>query len=389
MKKTLARDLTVGAVVLGAAFILTIGIFSIGSQQNVWVRKVAYHLRIPDANGLAGGSPVRLAGVQVGAVTGIHFPEDPNLISIDVDLAVDQAHQHRIRQDTVANLRILTLLGGERYVELTPGNPALPVLPPGSYVKVPESFGMEQLGELSAGLADDLRSISGNVRIILETVQRQEGVVGRMLLDPNFGREIFNDLGATAKLAKETVQEIHDGKGMAGRLLADEQFARETTESIRQSLQDIRSLMARVTQEGGVVDQALDPNGKLARSMDNIERATSELQGFTSDLKEGQGTLGRLISDERYAEELLANIKRISENLAAITSKLNEGEGTLGGMINDPELYEDIKDVVRGVKDSKFLSWLIRHYRERGEKEKVKEEGGKNATEVPAPKGGM
>jgi len=44
---------------------------------------------------------------------------------------------------------------------------------------------------------------------------------------------------------------------------------------------------------------------------------------------------------------------------------------------------------VRGVKDSKFLSWLIRHYRGKGEKEQLKEEGGKNATEVPAPKGGM
>src|SRR5262245_36166689 len=158
MRKTVLRDFTVGGVVLVAVFIFTIGIFSIGSQQRVWVAKVAYRLRVPDANGLQNGSPVRLAGVQVGAVTDINFPEDPNTSGIDVDLAIDHAHQHRIRQDTVANVRILTLLGGEKYVELVPGSPSQPVLPPGSYIEVPETFGMEQLGELSAGLADDLRS---------------------------------------------------------------------------------------------------------------------------------------------------------------------------------------------------------------------------------------
>lgn len=369
MKKSATRDLTVGVVVVLAAMIFTIGIFSIGSQQRIWVTKVAYKLRVKDANGLQSGSPVRLAGVQVGAISDVRIPEDPNQVDIEVELSVEQAHQHRIRQDTMANVRILTLLGGEKYIELSPGSPSLPALPPGSYITVPESFGMEQLGELSAGLADDVQSISNNVRIILETVQKQEGVVGKMLLDPNFGQQTFNDLSESARLTRDALRKVNSNEGMVGRVLNDREFARQTTESIRNSLTRIEELVKKLTDENGVATRALDPNGKVAASIDNIHQATADLRDFTAQVKEGRGAVGRLMSDEKYGDEVLDNIRKITKDLAAITDKLNKGNGSAGALINDPQVYEDLKSVLRGVKQSKTMSGLIRHYRKKGEKQ--------------------
>lgn len=381
MKKTLGKDVAVGAVVLLAAFIFTIGIFSIGSEQRVWVRKVTYHVRLPEANGLQSGSPVRLAGVQVGTITNVAFSEDPSLRTIDVSLAIDQAHQHRIRQDSVAAIKILTLLGGEKYIELSPGDPTVAVLPPGSFIKVPETFGMAQLEELSADLAGDLTSISTNVRVILETIQKQEGVIGRMLLDPNFGQTVFDDIGETARMARETMESIHGGEGLAGRLLGDEQLARRTLDSISTSLQRIEALLEKAGAEDGVIAQALDPNGRFNAAIDNVYQASANLKDFTVDIKEGQGTLGTLISDKRYAEELLGNIKRMSEDLAGVAEKLNRGDGTIGQLINDPELHQDIKHIIRGVQNSRLMSWMIRHYRKEGEEAAQKEK--KNRTAVP------
>ncbi|HKY32807.1 MAG TPA: MlaD family protein [Candidatus Polarisedimenticolia bacterium] len=374
MRKTFGRDLTVGIVVLLAAFIFTIGIFSIGSEQRIWVRKVEYRIQVPDANGLQGGSPVRLAGVQVGTVTAVHFSSDPNNTKIEVDLAVDQAHQHRIREDTVANVKILTLLGGEKYVELTPGDPARPVLPPGSYLPVPETFGMEQLGELSASLADDITSISNNVRIILEKVQSQEGVVGRMLLDPNFGAQTFADVAESAAIARRAMEDIDRGRGLVGRALRDDELARDTFDSIHASLQRMETLLEKASREDSPVSQLVDPNGKVAGALEDLQQAAADVQDFTAQVKDGRGLMGRLINDEQYAEEVLANIRKVSQDLSAITSKLNQGDGTLGGLINDPELHEDLKNVVRGVKKSRVLSWFIRRSREKGEEAERKEE---------------
>lgn len=372
MKRNLGRDLAVGAVVLAAAAIFTVGLFFIGSEQRAWVRKVHYLIKVPAANGLQAGSPVRLAGVQVGQITDIRFAEDPNERTIEIELAVDKAHQHRIRNDTVAQIRILTLLAGEKYIELTPGDPALPVLAPGSFITVPESFGMEQLGELSAGLAGDIQSISADIRVILETVLKKEGVVSRMLLDPDFGQKAFTDITESAALIRGTLEDVKAGKGLAGRMLADEEFARGTAASLKNSIDRIETLLEKATAEGGVVSDVLDPNGRMAVAVDNIHRASADVREFATDLREGQGALGRLISDEKYATEVLGNIRKISEDLAAITDKLNKGDGSLGAAINDPQLYEDLKDVVRGVQNSKVLGGLIRHYRKKGEEERAR-----------------
>src|SRR5262245_32717374 len=110
MKRNLTRDLAVGGLVLAASLIFTMAIFLIGSEQRVWVMKTEYRLKVPDANGLNPGSPVRLAGVQVGTIKSISFPDDPTQLTIEVRLAVDNAHVHRLRQNTVADVRILTLL---------------------------------------------------------------------------------------------------------------------------------------------------------------------------------------------------------------------------------------------------------------------------------------
>jgi phospholipid/cholesterol/gamma-HCH transport system substrate-binding protein len=64
----------------------------------------------------------------------------------------------------------------------------------------------------------------------------------------------------------------------------------------------------------------------------------------------------------------------MSADLAAITDKLNRGDGTLGGLINDPQLIEDLRNVVRGVRQSRILSWFIRNSREEGEKHQLKQE---------------
>lgn len=374
MKTHLVRDLAVGAVVLGAALIFTMAVFLIGSEQRVWVSKTEYRLKVPDANGLNPGSPVRLAGVQVGTIKEISFPADPTQMTIEVRLAVDNAHRHRLRQNTIADVRILTLLAGEKYIELSPGDPNLPVLEPGAYITVPGSFGMQQLGELSAGLAGDIQSISSNIRVILDTVLKKEGVVGRLLLDPEFGRQASNDITRSAALLRSTLENLNSGKGLVGRLLSDDAFARETITSLKTSLERIDSLLTKATQEGGVGDQMFDPNGKVSVAIDNLSKATADLKEFTSELKDSHGTLGRLIQDERYATEVLENIRKIASDLAAVSGKLKRGDGTLGAAINDPQLYEDLKDIVRGVEDSKVVGGLIRHYRKKGEENRLKED---------------
>jgi phospholipid/cholesterol/gamma-HCH transport system substrate-binding protein len=167
---------------------------------------------------------------------------------------------------------------------------------------------------------------------------------------------------------------VDQGEGLAGRLISDREFAETTVSGIEGSLSRIEKLLDRLTDENGVAMQALAPGGSMSKILRNLEETSASLLGTAEELKSGKGIAGRLVSDDAYADEVLGNLRKVTSDLKEITEKLNHGEGTAGAFINDPSLYKDLHDIIHGIQKSKMMSWLIRHYREKGEKERMKEE---------------
>ena len=375
------RDAIVGVVVALAVFIFAVAVFSIGSEQRLWSRKAAYKIRLPNTGGLQIGAPVRLAGVQVGTVTDIQISPDPNRAEIDITLKVDATVEPRIRADTQASLKVLSLLSGDKYLELTTGSPGEPLLPPGSYVGVPEAMGFEELQALGATIADDLKEITSSLKVILDQLQDRDTIIGQALFDPNFGDETLGNLKQAVIASNHILQRIDSGEGLLGRLVSDKEFAASAMSGIEGSLKRIESLLARLEDEKGTLSQALAPGGSMATSLANIEKSTQTLLSLLEDLKEGKGVAGKLMTDEALADEVLGNLRQATRDLKEILEKMNRGEGTAGAFINDPQIYQDLQDVLRGIKSSRILSGMIRHYREKGEKERSKEEEKMHATE--------
>ncbi len=369
-----ARDLSVGIVVAVAASIFAFGIFSIGSEQRLWTRKATFRLLLPSSEGLQEGAPVRLAGVQVGTVTRILLPTDPERVEIEVEFAIDRSVAARVRADSTASLRILSLLAGDRFVELTPGSAEEPELPPGSVVPVPAEVGLEQLQAIGATIADDLRAITGSFRVILEQLQNQDTVLGQALFDPEFGREALRSLGQSMVASRDLLRSLETGEGLAGRMIMDRQFADETIARVEGSLARLESILGKLEDEEGALVRALDPNGPLNRILGNLQSSSESLLAVAERLRDGRGLAGKLLADDEYAEGFLEDLRATAHGLREIVDKLNSSEGTAGALLNDPGIYRDLHDVLRGVKKSKMLSWLIRRYRKKGEKDRIKEE---------------
>ncbi len=368
-----ARDAAVGVVVTLAAVIFAAGIFSIGSESRLWASKVAYKLKLPNTGGLGVGSPVTLAGVQVGTVTSIELPADPNILAIDVEFTVDSAVQERIREDTEASLKILSMLAGDKYVELTPGSPSLPALPPGSYVKVPQALGFEEMQALGATIAEDLQEVTASLAVILNQIQDPNTFLGQALFDPNFGRHSLASIRESIDSTREVIKRIEQGRGLVGRFLSDEEFADEMAARMEGSMARMERLLDRLADSDGALMRVLDPNGPMSDILRNLDSTAASLNRITGAMEEGEGLAGRLLSDDPYAAEVLENMRQASRDLRDIVGKLNSGEGSAGALINDPAIYEELRDVLRGVRESRVMSWLIRRYREKGEKARIRE----------------
>src|SRR6476660_1119550 len=107
--------LKIGVLSIAAIVITAVTVFLLtGGKGFFWQR---YHLksRFTNVAGLKPGSPVRLAGVEIGSVTDTPLSGD----IVEVVFEVNKDYRDRITTNSVAKLGQVSLLG-ESAVDITP-----------------------------------------------------------------------------------------------------------------------------------------------------------------------------------------------------------------------------------------------------------------------------
>ena len=127
------RTTKIGLLVATALVILMLTIFSLNQEQPFWERKVQYEVHFTRTGGLQTGAQVSLSGVPIGTVVEMRFPPDPAISYIQVLVNVKGDLAARVRENTVASIRTIGLLG-DRYIELSAGTPESPPVAPGGLI---------------------------------------------------------------------------------------------------------------------------------------------------------------------------------------------------------------------------------------------------------------
>jgi len=382
MPRRVSRELWVGLVVVVALVLFALGVLAISKESRMFVPKNSYWTRFDNTSGLVSGSPVRLVGVQIGTVDEVTFPSDLGEIRIKVTFKVDRAFAPRIRTGTVAYLKSLSYLSQDKYIELTPGDPAKPVLPPGEYIASGRSSWEETL-EQSQNIADDVKEITASLRDVLVAMNTGQGVVHDMIHNPEFGRQGVADLEGSLTSLRHILERIDRGDGLAGAVLTDKVYARRQMENLDASLGHLRSLLERFDNPEGTVAQLTDPQGKASRILDRVDQSVDAMSTAVKSIGAGDGVVGRLVNDKEYADRLLKKVDEAAGHIGSIMRKIDEGQGSIGGLVNDPDVYEGLRDIVAGIQKSKIGKGMLRHYGKKGAEER--EEG---ATEEPPPSPG-
>ena len=316
----------IGLLVAIALAVLMVTVFSLNQEQPFWERKVQYELRFTRTGGLQTGAPVSLSGVSIGTVAEMRFPPDPAVNYIQVLINVKGDLATRIRENTVASIRTLGLLG-DRYIELSAGMPESPPVPPGGLIASIDPTDIEALLGQGGDIVTNIVEVTASLKDVLGAIQRGEGLLGAMLRNRELGETTLVDLQrtmanvqATTASLEKILQRVDRGEGMLGQLTSDTKEARELLGHVRRS----------------------------ARSLDQL----------TARLNRGNGALARLMEDETYAQRVLGNLDRAIRDLADVAAKLDRGQGTLGKLVNDPALYHDAKALVGGARKSWFLRFF-------------------------------
>ena len=386
-------QLRIGALVL-VGIVLFIGfVLSIGKRSTLFQEKYSLWASFSSTEGLAVGSPVRLAGVTVGNVTRITFGREPRDRRIAITVSVERRVQDRIREDSVASIGTIGLVG-DKVLEITVGSYDRPILQAGAQlgsVDPPDYFRLLQKGDrildnvtristsldefLSGGGKTEKRTLNDALRSLQTTlveIEKGQGLAHELI----YGKESGQLLGRVDNMAQtleRLAKAIETERGLLHALIYTPE--EETLGRLTRTLDRADTLLKDVKEGPGLLHTLIyDREG--AELMARLGRTSERLEAFVGSLQEGQGLVPSLLFDPERVKVLddlqaaAAGLRALTADLQAVVTRLRQGEGTLGALLEDPTVYEDLSALLRGANRSLILRSLIRSTREDGAAEK-------------------
>lgn len=298
-------SLLVGAFVVASITLLAAVILQLSAERGgLWTRNYPLVAYFENVQGLIPGAPVRLVGKDVGIVTDVRFSElAERRAPVQVDLRIEESVQHRIRADSLATIATIGLLG-DKYVEISMGSRAAPVLGPGAELRTESPLDLNAVVTRGTSAVDNIAKLAANVNEVMEAFGERMG-----------GRGLADSVTAVSEIARE----VQEGDGLLHSLIYDRY-------------------------EGSGVE--------------SIERSLATLEGILEQVAHGDGILHALIYEPERGLTLEALEGAARAN--SILLKVDEGEGTFGLLVNDPTLYDDLKTLVGGAQRSLVVRSLIR-----------------------------
>lgn len=168
----------VGAAVLVVAVIVV----WLGFSKDVPLLNEPYEIKAAfrDTSGINKGSPVRIAGKDIGKVSGVE-PTSPGAQSATVTLAIAEDDARPIHDDASAKIRPRIFLEGNFFVDLSPGSPSAGEMDDDDTIPVERTSNPVQFDQVLAALKSDTRND-------LRQVFAEVGIA-----QDNGGAKAFND----------------------------------------------------------------------------------------------------------------------------------------------------------------------------------------------------
>jgi phospholipid/cholesterol/gamma-HCH transport system substrate-binding protein len=379
------QKLKVGVFVLIGLVAFLGMIYSLGARARLFEPRYTIHTEFNEVGGLVEGATVRLAGVQIGRVTGVRLPAEPGG-KVRVDLTIGRQFANRVRKDSVARIETQGLLG-DKIIELSVGTVAAEAVKAGDTIASQES---QDIGRVMAQSGQVIKSVSALAESLRETAQKlnQSGLideavatvtsarkvtdqVGRVIAEVERGKGwahvlVYEEPAALRRLneviasTQSVLERVQRGEGAAGVLVSPESTA--SAKRFVAALDRLSRVVEQPSPEDGVLPALLfDPQYRAL--LDDVRVVAHNMRDISDRLAGGRGPLGSLLKDgpgDSGLGQASQDFQATMANLKAISEKINTGEGTVGALIADPTVYERLVTILDGAQRSFLLRGMLR-----------------------------
>jgi phospholipid/cholesterol/gamma-HCH transport system substrate-binding protein len=302
-------DAKVGIFVLVALGILIAGSLWIAGGTLFAAVQVPYTVLLDNSGGVVAGDRVRVAGVAVGRIQEVVLRADPEWpVMMNIKVKEDVT----VHQDASATIATSGILGSS-FLEIVPGSPTAPQLPPGSTIHGEAAAGMtaafEQLEQISQKLMGILDQTSSLIDQIAAEITPLMARLQALLSEEN-----AENLEAILAAARTTLEEVSPRVGpLLDRLDAVAVTAEKSLEGVPALTDQASSLIAQL-------ETALGPDG---------QRLSGLLDGATTTLSSADQAMQIVLENRATIEATLRDLETTMANLRAFSDRVKQQPSSL------------------------------------------------------------
>jgi phospholipid/cholesterol/gamma-HCH transport system substrate-binding protein len=315
-------ELKLGVLTIVALVVAGFTIFSVMGGRGFFWQRYTLKTRFSNVAGLKAGSPVRVAGMEVGSVTDVVFAGD----QVDIIFQVNKDVRQRVTTASVATLGSVSLLGLGA-VDITASSKGAPI-PDGGYV--PAGKAGAAFSDITNEASEGITELTG----LVKDVRAGKGAVGKLMTED----KLYTSLNDFVSAAGDVTKTIRSGRGSVGKFINDPKIAN----SLEGAMTNLQEMTRRINEGEGSLGKLISDD-KFAKS---ITGATENLRTLTERLNAGDGTVGKLMTDPA----LFNGLTSAADRLDLLMKRLNDGDGTVGQLLKDRQLYENMNGAVNDVR---------------------------------------
>jgi phospholipid/cholesterol/gamma-HCH transport system substrate-binding protein len=335
-----------------ALIVISVGVY-LGFSKDVPFIGKRFELRavFDSANSIRPGSPVRIAGVNVGKVERVEAEKGTNAAVVIMEINDEGLPIH---EDARVKIRPRIFLEGNFFVDLRPGTPSARALESGDSLKVTQAATPVQLDEVLTALQDDTRE---DLKAVLDQL-------GNALMDePTAEQDRRNDPITRGETAAESFNDtlVDAGPAQKATAIVSEAFlGTEPEEDIQRLIKGLGSAAEGLSRnEVQLKDLVTNFNvtmAALASEQDNLRASIREL-GPT--LESANGALAELNETfpplRAFSREILPGVRETPATIDASFPWIEQtrrllGRAELGGLARG--LSASTTDLARLVDES-------------------------------------
>ncbi|HEX2411919.1 MAG TPA: MlaD family protein [Solirubrobacteraceae bacterium] len=278
------------------------------------------------ANSIRRGSPVRIAGVEVGKVKEVkpHEGSDAAVVVLQIDDAGLPLHA-----DATAKIRPRIFLEGNFFVDLQAGSPEAPELEDGGTLKVTQTATPVQLDEVLTALQSDTRE---DLKDLLEAL------AVALTSKPTSAEDADADPSARGETAAESFNDAYDDIPAAERSTAQvfEAFlgvepSRDLSRLIDGTARTTAALARNENALQGLITNFNTTMAAFASEAGNLRTSIAELPGTLESANRALASLNAAFPPTRaFAREILPGVRETPATIEAAFPWIDQARPLMG-----------------------------------------------------------